>query len=248
MNTLEIIPKSKFLVAAALAGFMLVACSPKPETASEVAAQELIDANKKAEEATARADAAQKALDEAQAEQQAALAKTAADAEQADAAAKLKAAETRAANAERESAAAKKRASAAERQVATTSSSAYVEARPAAPVAAPVCQDCGTISAITPITVKGKGTGMGAVAGAIAGIAAGNQVGDGKGTDVAKVVGAIGGAYAGNQAEKYVRRDTVYDVSVRMDTGSTRTVRVDDATSVSTGTRVRVNGANLERL
>lgn len=250
MNTKETLPKSKFLLAAALAGVMLAACSPKQETAGDVASQELIEANKKVEEANERAAAAQKALDDAQAAQAEALAKTAADAEQAEAASKLKAAETRAANAEREAAAAKKRASAAERQVASTSgsSSGYTQARPATPAPAPVCQDCGTISSITEIKVKGKGTGMGAVAGAIAGIAAGNQVGDGKGTDVAKVVGAIGGAYAGNQAEKYIRADIVYDVNVRMDNGTTRTVRVADASTVSNGTRVRVAGSNLERL
>lgn len=244
MSTNHNLPKSKFLIAAALAGVMLAACSPKPESASEVAAEQLVQATQKAEEAAARAEAAQKALETAEAEKAAAEAKAAADSEQAAADAKLKTAQDRAAAAEREAAAAKKRAAAAERQSASASS--YTEARPAAP--APVCQDCGTISTITAVKVKGKGTGMGAVAGAIAGIAAGNQVGDGKGTDVAKVVGAIGGAYAGNQAEKHIRGETVYDVSVRMDNGTTRTVRVADATSVSSGTRVRVSGANLERL
>ena len=248
MSTNNNLSKSKFLIAAALAGVMLAACSPKPESANEVAAQQLIEATQKAEEAAVRAETAQKALETAEAEKAAAEAKASADSEQAAAAAKLQTAQDRAAAAEREAAAAKKRAAAAERQVAASKpSSSYTEARPA-PAAAPVCQDCGTITAITAVKVKGKGTGMGAVAGAIAGIAAGNQVGDGKGTDVAKVVGAIGGAYAGNQAEKYIRADTVYDVSVRMDNGGSRTVRVADATTVSSGTRVRVNGVNLERM
>ncbi len=241
--------KSKFLIAAALAGVMLSACSPKPESANEVATQQLIEATQKAEEAAARAEAAQKALETAEAERAAAEAKANADAEQAAADAKLKAAQDRAAAAEREAAVAKKRAASAERQAAATkpASSSYTEARPA-PAPAAVCQDCGTITTITAIKVKGSGTGMGAVAGAIAGVAAGNQVGDGKGTDVAKVVGAIGGAYAGNQAEKYIRSETVFDVAVRMDNGTTRTVRVADAASVSSGTRVRVVGSNLERL
>ena len=251
MRNLETPIKSKFVIAAALAGLMMAACSQKPDSANEVAAQQLVEATQKAEEAALRAETAQKALEAAQAEQAAAEAKAAADAEQAAADAKLKEAQDRAAAAERESAAAKKRAAAAERQAAAKkpASSSYTEARPAAtPAPAPVCQDCGTVSAITPIKVKGKGTGMGAVAGAIAGIAAGNQVGDGKGTDVAKVVGAIGGAYAGNAAEKAIRADTVFDVTVRMDNGSSRTVRVADASSVSNGSRVRVNGANLERM
>ena len=154
--------------------------------------------------------------------------------------------EVRRAEAEQAAESKKRAASAARREAAASKpSSSYTEARPAP---APVCQDCGTVASITPIKVKGKGTGLGAVAGAIAGVAVGNQIGDGKGTDVAKVVGAIGGAYAGNQAEKYARADTVFDVTVRMDNGSTRTVRVADASSVSNGSRVRVSGENLERM
>lgn len=225
MRSLETITQSKTLVALALASVMLAACSQKPDNANEVATQQLIEATQKAEEAAARAEAAQKALEQAQAEKAAADAKAAAEAEQA--------------------AESKKRAASAARREAAASkpSSSYTEARPA-----PVCQDCGTVSSITEIKVKGKGSGLGAVAGAIAGVAVGNQIGDGKGTDVAKVVGAIGGAYAGNQAEKYARADIVYDVTVRMDNGGTRTVRVADASSVSSGSRVRVNGANLERM
>ena len=250
MRNLEAPNKSKLLIAAALAGMMMASCAEKPDAASEVATQQLVEATQKAEEAALRAETAQKALEAAQAEQAAAEAKAAADAEQAAAEAKLKEAQDRATAAERESAAAKKRAATAERQAAAKKpASTYTEARPAAtPAPAPVCQDCGTVASITPIKVKGKGTGMGAVAGAIAGIAAGNQIGDGKGTDVAKVVGAIGGAYAGNQAEKAIRADTVFDVTVRMDNGTSRTVRVADASSVSNGSRVRVNGANLERM
>ena len=130
---------------------------------------------------------------------------------------------------------------------ASTSSSTYTEARPA-PAPQPVCQDCGTVSSITPISIKGTGSGLGAVAGAIAGVAAGNQVSSGSGTDVAKVVGAIAGGFAGNEAEKRIRAETVYDVTVRLDNGSTRTVRVADASSVNSGTRVRVVGSNLELL
>lgn len=252
MRNLETTLTSKFFIAAALAGVMLASCSQKPEAANEVATQQLVEATQKAEEAAARAEAAQKALETAQAEQAAAQAKASADAEQIATEAKLKEAEARAATAERESAAAKKRAAAAERKVASSkpanTSSSYTPARPAASAPAPVCQDCGTVSAVTAIKVKGKGTGMGAVAGAIAGVAAGNQVGDGKGTDVAKVVGAIGGAYAGNQAEKYIRAETVFDVTVRMDNGTTRTVRMEDASTVSSGSRVRVAGSNLERI
>jgi len=245
-------PQSSLLLAAALSGVLLAACSPKPESSQEVAQQQLVEATQKAEDAAARAEAAQQALEKAEAEKREAEAKASADAEQAAAAEKLKAAEERAEAAEREAAAAKRRAAAAEREAvasrpASKPAASYTEARPA-PAPAPICQDCGTVSAISAVSVKGRGTGMGAVAGAVAGIAAGNQVGDGKGTDVAKVVGAIGGAFAGNEAEKRIRAETVYDVTVRMDNGTSRTVRVADASTIASGSRVRVAGSNLERI
>lgn len=202
------------LLAASLA---ITACSPKPESANEVATQQLIEATQKAEEAAARAEAAQKALEQAEADKRAAEVKAAADA---DAAAdKLAAAKAR------------KRAAAV---------------RTEAPK--PVCVDCGTVTAITPVKIKGEGTGMGAVAGAIAGAVIGHQFGRGQGNTAAKVAGAAAGGYAGNAAEKSIRGSTVYDVSVRMDAGGSRTVRVTDATTLSNGERVRVSGSNIERL
>lgn len=209
------------LLAAAMA---LAACSPKPESSNEVATQQLVEATQKAEQAAARAEAAQKALEQAEADKKAADEKAAAEAAEAEAAAaKLAAAK------------AKKRAAAAK--------PASVRTAPK-----PVCTDCGTVTAITPVQVKGEGTGMGAVAGAIAGAVIGHQFGRGKGNTAAKVVGAAAGGYAGNAAEKSIRGSTVYDVSVRMDAGGSRTVRVGDASALSNGERVRVDGANIEKL
>lgn len=218
MNTQNISRLPMLLLAASLA---ITACSPKPESANEIATQQLIEATQKADEAAARAEAAQKALEQAEADKRAAEVKAAADAD----------------------AAADKLAAAKARQRA---------AARAAPVRAeapkPVCIDCGTVTAITPVQVKGEGTGMGAVAGAIAGAVIGHQFGRGQGNTAAKVAGAAAGGYAGNAAEKSIRGSTVYDVSVRMDAGGSRTVRVTDATTLSDGERVRVSGSNIERL
>lgn len=119
------------LLAAALA---LAACSPKPESASEVATQQLIEATQKAEEAATRAEAAQKALEQAEADQKAAQEKAAADkAAEADAAAeKLAAAKAR------------------KRAAANNAAAARAEAPK------PVCTDCGTVTAITPVQIKVK--------------------------------------------------------------------------------------------
>lgn len=115
--------------------------------------------------------------------------------------------------------------------------------------AKPVCSDCGTISAITPVKRNVEhGSGVGAVAGGVAGGALGSQIGHGAGKTIAEIAGALGGAYAGNTAEKHIRKVTVYQVNVAMDTGGTRSVTLNSADGISTGTRVRVQGNNLAPL
>jgi outer membrane lipoprotein SlyB len=155
----------------------------------------------------------------------------------ADAQQKLQDAEKAADDARKEAADAEKRAARAERRSANASS---------APVPVAVCNDCGTVSAITPLKQKPDGSGVGAVLGAGAGGVAGHQVGGGRGKDVATVLGALAGAYAGNQAEKTIREETVYRVSVSMDAGGSRDITVKDASNLSVGSKVRVNGDVIE--
>ena len=119
------------------------------------------------------------------------------------------------------------------------------------PVPAPpkvVCQNCGTVVAITPMALEGSGSGVGAVAGAVVGGLLGNQVGGGSGKKVATVVGAVGGAFAGNEIEKRTKKQVYYDVLVELDTGGTQTASVSDAQSLAAGMRVRVSGNNIELL
>lgn len=117
--------------------------------------------------------------------------------------------------------------------------------RERAEAAARICQDCGTIVAITPIKQKGQGSGAGAVAGAVAGGVAGHQVGGGRGKDVATVAGAILGAMAGNEVEKRVRATETYDVSIAMENGSQRTINVAALNGLSVGSQVRVQGDSI---
>lgn len=114
--------------------------------------------------------------------------------------------------------------------------------RERAEAAAQICQDCGTITSITPIKQKGSGSGAGAVAGAVAGGVAGHQFGSGRGNDAATVAGAVLGALAGNEVEKRVRASETYDVSISMDNGNQRTINVPALGGLSVGTAVRVNG------
>lgn len=107
---------------------------------------------------------------------------------------------------------------------------------------APVCQDCGTISNIQQVKLEGEGTGMGAVSGAAAGGYAGNQFGGGKGKIGTTAAGVLAGAAAGHYAEKAIRSKTVQRLTVRMDSGSVRTVDVEQLNGMTLGTKVKVAG------
>lgn len=105
---------------------------------------------------------------------------------------------------------------------------------------APVCAVCGTVTSVNPIEVKGEASGVGAVAGGIAGLVVGNQIGHGKGRTLAKIAGAAGGAYAGHEIEKNVKKTTQYDVSLRMDDGTSRTVRQASSDGLAVGGKVKI--------
>jgi outer membrane lipoprotein SlyB len=110
----------------------------------------------------------------------------------------------------------------------------------------PVCTDCATVTAVTPVEREGQARGAGAVAGGVLGALVGNQIGQGQGKDVATIIGAVGGGIAGNQIEKKMKKVTVYQVTLRMDDGSTRTL--EQAAPASMGARVRVDGDTLSPL
>ena len=113
-------------------------------------------------------------------------------------------------------------------------------APPKVTVAKPVCAECGVIESTREIAAKGTGTGLGAVGGAVVGGLLGSQIGGGKGQDVATVVGAVGGAVAGNEVEKRVKATTSYDVTVRMEDGSVRVVRLASIPTWRIGDHVKV--------
>lgn len=111
--------------------------------------------------------------------------------------------------------------------------------------APPVCHECGTVENVQEVTVKGEGTGLGAVAGGVLGGVLGHQVGRGTGKDLATIAGAVGGAFAGHHVEKKVRSEKEYQVTVRFDDGNTRTFTQKSATAWRNGDRVRLDNGNL---
>ena len=115
--------------------------------------------------------------------------------------------------------------------------------------APPVERHLGRVTGVEAIVEAKKPTGAGAVIGGVVGGVVGNQIGDGSGRKVATVVGAVGGGFAGNEIEKRRGERVVgYRVSVRMDDGDTRTVRVGSRDGLEVGERVRVEGNELIRL
>lgn len=114
--------------------------------------------------------------------------------------------------------------------------------------AAAVCSNCGVVQAINAVQQKGEGSGIGLVAGGVAGAVLGNQVGQGRGKDLATIAGAAGGAYAGNEIEKNMKKTTRYDIVVRLDDGTTRTINQQTVTDLKTGDKVKIVDGTVVRM
>jgi outer membrane lipoprotein SlyB len=117
---------------------------------------------------------------------------------------------------------------------------------PPAPAIAPRCLECGVIETVQEVEVKGAGTGAGAVAGGVAGAVIGNQVGSKKTKTAARIIGAVGGAVIGNAVEKNVRTTKRYDITVRMEDGTLRTLSQPQPPTWRAGDKVRVVNDALE--
>jgi outer membrane lipoprotein SlyB len=116
----------------------------------------------------------------------------------------------------------------------------------AAPPPPPPCQDCGVVASITPVKQAGQAGLLGGLGGAAVGGLAGNQFGHGKGKTAMTVVGVLGGALAGAEVQKQVTSTTVYQVAVNMEAGGQRTVTINSVNGLAPGSRVHVDGNNLQ--
>jgi outer membrane lipoprotein SlyB len=102
------------------------------------------------------------------------------------------------------------------------------------------CSNCGVVESTREITTRAEGSGIGAAGGAVVGGLLGNQVGGGRGKDVMTVVGAIGGAVAGNQIEGRVNATRSYEVTVRLEDGSTRAIHQQAKPGWRAGDHVKI--------
>jgi len=115
---------------------------------------------------------------------------------------------------------------------------------PTVAAAKPPCADCGVIEAVREVEVRGKNTGVGAVAGGVVGAVAGHEMGGGNAKTLMGVIGAVGGAIAGNEIEKKQRTTKQWQVTLRLEDGSTKVVTLAQPPPWRAGDHVRlVNGA-----
>ena len=117
------------------------------------------------------------------------------------------------------------------------------ETMPEQVASVPVCASCGVIESYSAVQVQGQNNGVGAVAGGLGGALVGSKIGGRGNHTLGGVIGAVGGGLLGNAIESHERTATVYDVHVRMNDGTVRTVRQGAVPAV--GTHVNVEGNTL---
>jgi outer membrane lipoprotein SlyB len=106
----------------------------------------------------------------------------------------------------------------------------------------------GTVESIQLVQgATNGGIGAGAVVGGVVGGLLGNQVGGGSGKKAATVAGVIGGAMVGHQMERNTQARNAYQLGIRMDNGSYRTVTQESAAELQVGARVRVENDRAYR-
>ncbi|MFY1920327.1 glycine zipper 2TM domain-containing protein [Achromobacter xylosoxidans] len=122
---------------------------------------------------------------------------------------------------------------------------------PAPAPAAQACRNCGVVESIRQVQVPVKDNSdhlVGTIAGGVAGGVVGNQFGGGSGKTALTVLGAVGGALAGREVERNIRQQqtvTHYELTVRMNDGSSRQFRSAQPFAFASGDHVRVENNQL---
>lgn len=102
----------------------------------------------------------------------------------------------------------------------------------------------GTVEAVREVEQAGEAKGIGAVGGGVAGAVLGHNIGDHN--KLVTILGAAGGALLGNQIEKQTRATKVWEMTVRLDDGSTRTLKSEAQPVWRQGDRVRLLNGELQ--
>ena len=118
---------------------------------------------------------------------------------------------------------------------------------PAIEAPKPVPGVLGVVESVREISTPAeKSNGIGPIAGGIAGAVLGNQVGHGDGRTIATVLGAAAGALGGKEVEKRARATKHWEIVVRLDNGSTETLKSDTTPYWHGGERVRLLDGRLQ--
>jgi len=103
----------------------------------------------------------------------------------------------------------------------------------------------GMVESVREVKEPGEAKGVGAIAGGVAGAVLGHQVGSGRGNKLATILGAVGGAVAGSHLEKQARTEKRWEVTVRLDDGTTQTFSMAHEPAWRAGDRVRLHEGRL---
>lgn len=115
------------------------------------------------------------------------------------------------------------------------------------------CATCGVVESVRQVQVPVKDNSdhlIGTIGGGVVGGVVGNQFGGGSGKTALTVLGAVGGALAGREVERNIRQQqtvTHYELTVRMNDGSTRQFRSAQPFAFASGDHVRVENNQLLR-
>ncbi len=109
----------------------------------------------------------------------------------------------------------------------------------------------GVVESVREVKTKAeKSNGVGPIAGGVGGAVLGSQIGKefgGKGfRNVLTVLGAAGGAFAGKEIERNVRATSHWEIDVRLDDGTQRTLTSSTLPYWQAGSRVRFLAGALQ--
>jgi outer membrane lipoprotein SlyB len=113
-----------------------------------------------------------------------------------------------------------------------------------APKPQPLPGQLAIVESVREVSDPGDANGVGAVAGGVVGGVLGNKLGKGK--KLLTVLGAAGGAVAGHQIEKRARSEKRWEIAVRLDDGSQRTLSSEVQPAWRPGERVRLVDDKLQ--
>ena len=117
-----------------------------------------------------------------------------------------------------------------------------------APKPTPQIGVLGVVQDVQEVKEPGESKGAGVIAGGLAGGILGNKIAGG-GSNTRKVMtllGVAGGAWAGNQIEKQERATKHWELTVRLDDGSTQKIRSESEPFWHAGDRVRMVEGKLQ--